>query len=93
MSVIRAAAYPQNVPIAELRTAEMYLVCAARLWVAHHRGVEGAARDLDRGFSAAGDADDNIGNKASKPRRTRKTAAKKAGAATTRRASTRRKKE
>ncbi len=60
MSVIRAAAYPQNAPVAGLRTAEMYVVCAARLWVALHRGVEGAARDLDRGFSAAGVVEEGL---------------------------------
>lgn len=60
MSVIRAAVYPQNAPIAELRTAEMYVVCSARLWVAHYRGAEGAARDLDRGFAAAGVAEEGL---------------------------------
>jgi hypothetical protein len=60
MSVIRSSAYPQNAPIAELRTAEMYVVCSARLWVAHYRGIEGAALDLERGFTAAGVADEGL---------------------------------
>lgn len=61
MSAIRpAAAYPANAPIAELRTAEMYVVCAARLWVAHYKGAQGASRDLERGFATAGVAEEGL---------------------------------
>lgn len=61
MSVIHSAAgYPANTPVCGLRTAEIYVVCAARLWVAHHRGAAGAARDLDRGFAMAGVAEDGL---------------------------------
>ena len=61
MSVVRsAAAYPANTPISGLRTSEMYVVCAARLWVAHHKGAPGAARDLDRGFAMAGVEEDGL---------------------------------
>lgn len=60
MSVIQSAAYPANTPISNLRTAEMYVVCAARLWVAHHKGAAGAAWDLERGFAMAGVAEDGL---------------------------------
>lgn len=60
MSVVRSATYSADTPISGLRTAEMYVVCAARLWLAHYKGAPGAARDLDRGFAMAGVAEDGL---------------------------------
>lgn len=47
------AVYPANAPIAELRTAEMFGVCAARLWVASYCGAPGQVPDWRVGFVAA----------------------------------------
>ena len=64
MSVIRPAAYPLNAAVAQLRTSEMFVVCATRLWVARFRNpaenTAWASRDLERGFAAAGVADEGL---------------------------------
>lgn len=57
---VHAPVYAPNALVADLRTAEMYVVCAVRLWLANHRGVAGAARDLERGFDMAGVADEGM---------------------------------
>jgi hypothetical protein len=64
MSFVRPAAYPPNAPVADLRTAELFVLCAVRLWVARFRdpaenGVR-ASRDLERGFAAAAVADQGL---------------------------------
>ena len=64
MSFVRPAAYPPNAPVADLRTAELFVLCAVRLWVARFRNSvengEWASHDLERGFAAAGVADEGL---------------------------------
>ena len=46
--------YPANTPIEGLRTAELFAICAARLWVAQHKDPNSMAPDWRDGFEFAG---------------------------------------
>lgn len=46
--------YPPNTPLSQLRTAELFVVAAVRLWAAPHRDPDGAPHpDWREGFAAA----------------------------------------
>jgi hypothetical protein len=47
-------AYPQDTPISELRTAELFVLAAVRLWAAPHRQPGKAHPDWRGSFAAAG---------------------------------------
>lgn len=47
-------AYPQDTPIAELRTAELFVLVAVRLWAAPHRDPGRTHPDWRGSFAAAG---------------------------------------
>ena len=47
-------AYPQDTPISELRTAELFVLAAMRLWAAPHRDPGKAHPDWRGSFTAAG---------------------------------------
>jgi hypothetical protein len=59
MSLSRPApVYPPNAPIAELRTAEQFLVSSIRLWAAPHLEPTGSHPDWRGAFVAAGIEED-----------------------------------
>ena len=52
--------YPENAPVTELRTAELFAVMALRFWAAGYRDSTDDVSQWQRGFAAADISDDGV---------------------------------
>lgn len=60
MSNSPCRSYPENAPVTELRTAELFAVMALRFWAAGYRDPTDDGVQWQRGFAAADISDDGV---------------------------------